>query len=558
MSCELLQVFAGTDPWAIRLWLPDLSAETLHKARSAAAESAVWVVAPDTGEALAGLQGTVDDRGTKHPDVELARPLLKGDGSAIPLIRWQSASGDPSDTSPARLFASTRSLLKKVPEGRPRLFLVAVSQALFAELRKTARESAGVRVFRGPNGAVLNLLEPLPEPPKLREAFVGRSADAAAVRQLILRAAQADATVLVSGDSGTGKEIVARQIHQLSGRSRWPFRAVNCSALPGELFESELFGFVKGAHSTATMDRMGLWEAANRGTLFLDEIGDIAPNHQAKMLRALQERQIRRVGGVDEIELDVRVICATNRDLFSMVQAGQFREDLYYRLRGFPISTAPLREHPEDIPDLANASWARIAGKDAQPLGPDILAALSAHAWPGNVRVLNATLAQLFTFFGQMQPIQLRFLQAIFETPETVQAAGHNTAPAERRLQDRLTVFKQLRMVYETVCNLEWRFAEARDDDGWARSPHAEASVLLGSLIQELNDRLLPLRGLRLESGYNLSLLSDQFGDFYSRYRTDPQAALASLRDERLSPLVASTLKDILEDIARRLEGLSA
>lgn len=158
--------------------------------------------------------------------------------------------------------------------------------------------------------------------------------------------------MLILGDTGTGKELVARAIHDHSARRAKRFMLVNCGAIPYDLLESELFGHVKGAFTDATYDKPGLWELADKGTLFLDEIGDLHPNHQVKILRALEDKKIRPIGGTKEIEVDARIIAATNRDLFSMVQARQFREDLYYRLCPFPIYTPTLPDHPEDIPTI--------------------------------------------------------------------------------------------------------------------------------------------------------------------------------------------------------------
>ena len=350
MPFDLLEI--GPTPAVIRRTLDDLSAEAVREAAATLTGCAAWIVLPKTGEGLARLTGVVEDRGVKRPAIELARTLLKGGGPAIPLI-------GAGYSSPGKLLNSVRTLLKKAANTPRRLFIIAVPDDLFGQILKTAQEpepDAGTPpVFRGRSGAVLNLLELVPEPAPLRAAFIGHSADAVAVRQLILRAGQVDDTVLIGGDTGTGKEIVARQIHGNSPRRAYPLRAVNCGALPQDLLESELFGHVRGAFTGALTTTDGLWASADGGTLFLDEIGELSPGHQAKLLRALQERKIRKVGGDVEIPVNARVICASNRDLFAMVQTGQFREDLYYRLRGFLISIPPLREHPEDIPLLVRA-----------------------------------------------------------------------------------------------------------------------------------------------------------------------------------------------------------
>jgi len=198
-------------------------------------------------------------------------------------------------------------------------------------------------------------------------------------------------TVLILGESGTGKELVARAIHAGSPRRDMAFVAVNCAAIPPALLESMLFGHMKGAFTDATRDHVGLFEEADGGTLFLDEIGELPAPLQAKLLRALQDSEIRRVGGTEGIKLDIRLITATLRDLAEEVAAGRFREDLYYRLNVVPIHVPPLRERPEDIATLArhfvNVCAARH-GRDVQ-LGEAALGALAAQPWPGNVRELE-------------------------------------------------------------------------------------------------------------------------------------------------------------------------
>ncbi|HDL89753.1 MAG TPA: sigma-54-dependent Fis family transcriptional regulator, partial [Thermodesulforhabdus norvegica] len=183
--------------------------------------------------------------------------------------------------------------------------------------------------------------------------LVGESPAMQQVYRLIEKVAQIDSTVLIRGESGTGKELVARAIHRLSARASSPMVVVNCCGVPESLIESELFGYKKGAFTGATRDRCGLVEAANHGTLFLDEVGELSPQLQAKLLRLLQEKTIRPVGGTVDVPVDVRIIAATNRDLEKMVLEGTFREDLYYRLNVIPIHLPPLRERREDIPLLA-------------------------------------------------------------------------------------------------------------------------------------------------------------------------------------------------------------
>jgi len=222
--------------------------------------------------------------------------------------------------------------------------------------------------------------------------MVGRSAAIERVRDLIARVAPSRATVLISGDTGTGKELVARSIHFMSGRAERPFVAVNCSAIPETLLESELFGHVKGAFTGAIANKRGLMEESSGGTLFLDEIGTVSPNIQVKLLRALQERSIMRVGGREPVPIDIRLIAATNLDLGEEVRAGRFREDLYYRLSVFPIRVPPLTERRDDIPLLAAYFLRRAAsehGVTPPAIPPTTMQRLMEYEWPGNVRELE-------------------------------------------------------------------------------------------------------------------------------------------------------------------------
>ena len=222
--------------------------------------------------------------------------------------------------------------------------------------------------------------------------LVARSPAMTPVLALVQRAAASDATVLVTGESGTGKELVARAIHSSGERSGRPFVGVNCGAIPETLLESELFGHLKGSFTGATSDRRGLFEEAAGGTLFLDEIADLPLAMQVKLNRVLQERKVRRVGASDEREIDVRVIAATNIDLKARLGAGQFREDLFYRLNVLAIVLPPLRERREDIPLLAAFLLERRgARRPGAPEGftAEALSALVQYAWPGNVRELE-------------------------------------------------------------------------------------------------------------------------------------------------------------------------
>jgi DNA-binding NtrC family response regulator len=238
----------------------------------------------------------------------------------------------------------------------------------------------------------LNLLRERVNRHAAAKHFVAGSEAMQQVLEMAARVAPLDTTVLVYGESGTGKEFVVRLIHDQSPRAAAPFVSINCAALTETLLESELFGHVRGAFTGAVRDKAGLFEVAGNGTIFLDEIGEVAPTVQAKLLRALQEREIRRVGGERNIKINARVVAATNRDLRSAVDAGTFREDLYFRLGAFVIEVPPLRERREDIPPLVQSFLDRAASrmkKDVRAVSADAMSALMNYRWPGNVRELE-------------------------------------------------------------------------------------------------------------------------------------------------------------------------
>ncbi len=227
------------------------------------------------------------------------------------------------------------------------------------------------------------------------ENLIGSGPAMRQIFEMIQKVAETDLSVLVRGDSGTGKELVAQALHQRSSRKNRPFVAVNCAAISRELIESELFGHEKGAFTGADARRVGKFEAANDGTIFLDEIGDMAQETQAKVLRVLQERAFERVGGNAPIEVDVRVVAATHRDLETEVKEGRFREDLYYRLKVVEVTLPPLRDRAEDIPALVERFLSQVAerlGRDKKSIDPDALADLVRHPWRGNVRELRNTI----------------------------------------------------------------------------------------------------------------------------------------------------------------------
>lgn len=306
----------------------------------------------------------------------------------------------------------------------------AVTAALQSQRQLTAPQPAGAAPRRAapPPAAGVQALQ----------RIVGQSACMVQIRSRIEKVATSMAPVLILGESGTGKELVARAVHACSHRADGPFVAVNCGAIPENLIEAEFFGARKGAYTGATQDREGYFQAARGGTLFLDEIGDLPLAMQAKLLRVIQERRVRPLGGVQEEAVDVRLVSATHRDLAARVQDGSFRQDLFYRLNVIGLRTPALRERRDDLPELAHTLLQRICAESGQPapeLSPGALAWLQASALPGNVRELENLLQRALALSNglQLQP------EDFGEPPAPAQApppgpdapAATTTAPAD-------------------------------------------------------------------------------------------------------------------------------
>ena len=264
------------------------------------------------------------------------------------------------------------------------------------------------------------------------QTMVGESYAMRQLREQVAMAAPTNGRVLIYGENGTGKELVARTVHSLSRRRNGPFVEVNCAAIPEELIESELFGHVRGAFTGAVADRRGKFEAADGGTIFLDEIGDMSVKTQAKVLRVLQEHTMEAVGGTAPIKVDARVIAATNKDLQTEIRGGRFREDLYFRLNVIPVFVPPLRERQADIPMLADhfmAEFAREYGRRVKGFEPAATAALRDYPWPGNVRELRNVIERLMIMVPgeRISAGNLGFLD-----PAGLARPGQNAPPSER------------------------------------------------------------------------------------------------------------------------------
>jgi len=296
----------------------------------------------------------------------------------------------------------------------------------------------------------------LQEQINIEHDMVGESPRMREVYQLIRKVAAADATVLIRGESGTGKELVARAIHRNSGRANRPFVAINCAALNESLLESELFGHERGAFTGAITQKKGKFEIADGGTLFLDEIGEMLPALQAKLLRALQEREFERVGGTHSIKVDLRVITATNRNLDDALKAGTFRQDLYYRLNVVSITMPPLRDRREDIPLLAAyfvQKYSREAKRPVAGITPEAHALLHQHDWPGNVRELQNALERAVVL-GSSDHIRPEDL------PETLLERTDTSAAAIRRYHDAVSNAKR-QIIIKAVTQVGGSFTDA-------------------------------------------------------------------------------------------------
>jgi Nif-specific regulatory protein len=271
--------------------------------------------------------------------------------------------------------------------------------------------------------------------------FIAKSPSILSIVELINRIAQTDSSVLILGESGVGKELFAEQIHARSSRNQQPFVRVNCAALPEGLLESELFGHVRGAFTDAIQTRRGRFEMADGGTIFLDEIGDLPLSLQAKLLRVIQQRTFEKVGSDISVTVDVRILAATNRDIETLVEQGEFRKDLYYRLNVLPLYIPPLRQRPEDIPDLANFFFNQACKKNKKQFkgfSDDAMESMLAYSWPGNVRELENCVERA-CIIGNSEWIRREDLFLNSASSPLMQTAGEGEG---RNLKNAITAFK--------------------------------------------------------------------------------------------------------------------
>jgi DNA-binding NtrC family response regulator len=528
------------------------SGQALERVRSQVTRAAYVV----RGQDLYGLRKLEDvtvDRREKGKAKELSRILLGH--SRIPIV-----SG--SYTVAGRLIQGIESLLAaSLRIGESNIYIIGTTDRIFNKLWTEASGKKKAAAKKGRHDTeesregtlspedLLGLLPRVEVPEDLVRSFVGDSVEVQLVRHLIMRAAGHSRPVLILGDTGTGKEVVARSIHKYSDRSSEKFVPVNCGAIPRELFEPELFG-IKEKVATGVGERMGLWELAGKGTLFLDEIGDLSVDHQAKILRALQENKIRRIGEAIERPVYARVVTATNRDLFSMVQTGQFREDLYYRLRIFLIRTPAIRNHAQDIPTLAQFLWRRITGDKSSSLPESILSQLQRYRWPGNVREMKAVLMGMYTLFGK-DDVGVEHLNAVFQLQG--QAAASGRPSADEISLHAVECLRHLRRADEVIraCKVTLRpVVEKRRID-------AEAIESVDSPLRHRLSELevLCMRPLLFHNEVTFSVvhqLKGKLSYFHSLLHSDPKAALSYWRDE-----VAGQFKLALSAVFGEVERLT-
>lgn len=484
-------------PEPVRQDLPIGSAADLLKLKGD--QPQVFVVCRSDLKLILEFGDAVVDCGEKSDTKELARPMLgkqkqtKKDKKEqkVPVI-------SAGFTSAGRLVQGVRALLRRASSQKDKnIYFIGIQEELFEKLKKNCESFGGRRPTKKSfkiagdlltseylESSLLAETEPVLIPQGLSAAYIGDSANVQNVLQLVMRAARTDAPVLVLGESGTGKGIVARQIHENSGRRSHPFIPVNCNAIPTELFELEFFGSVADLTHKAP-PRIGHCEAAGKGTLFLDEVADLSLFHQGKLLQLLEEGKFYRLGSPTRTLFDARVIAATNRDLFEMKRSGAFRDDLYYRLRGMMISTPALRSHREDIPMLAHHFWEDISSGKAPQLSAQVVSELRSFPWSNNVRELKLFLNAAYSCFGS-RPLNIRRVRLLWLMEERMRSSRFS-ARAAGKMADPPWVdcLGHLRQATELMHAVR---ESLKVIDGGRSLGAAEAKALHESVLSRLNE----------------------------------------------------------------------
>jgi formate hydrogenlyase transcriptional activator len=346
--------------------------------------------------------------------------------------------------------------------------------------------------------------------------LIGSSAKFRAMLEMVNTVAASNCTVLVQGETGTGKEVIARAIHEASPRRNARFVALNCAAIPAAMLESELFGHEKGAFTGAVAQTQGRFQAADRGTLFLDEIGELPLELQPKLLRALQEKELERLGSNRTIQVDVRVIAATNQDLWEMVQEKKFRADLYYRLNVFPMSLPPLRDRRDDIPMLVHhfvAKFCKEQGKTIDTVPDNVMASLANHDWPGNIRELQNVIERgvIMTTGSVLSPLTTEHLTRSKSAPTSEPASTEPVSIKTMADAERAHIIATLRETNGVV--------------GGARGAAAQLGLARTTLMAKMQ-RLGISGASRRRSGQSAGRLVQAIGELSSRLTEDSPAGL--------------------------------
>lgn len=434
--------------------------------------TALYIIADSALPLQGEFKNLIVELGPKAPEQELARYFRRRD--RIPLLEgsYKSAGKVASSVKYFLKKALKKSQQKKLAS----VCILGIQQEIFDLLLKQIPREMKVkniplktsinsfepgstisddscsttyllRLLRGSHTDDEKSREKLEE---LRKEFRGNSEQAQLVRALILNAAELNTPVLIIGETGSGKNVVAQCIHKHSSREG-NFVSINCGAIAGGVFEAELFGHKKGSFTGAEKDRKGLWRSADKGTLFLDEIGDLPLEHQVKLLDVLERGKVRPVGGEEELGVDLRVVSATNRELDVLLQTGQFREDLYYRLRAILIRTPALREQVDDIAYLAQWLWQGVITEDKQAeLSEEIIQELKLYRWPGNVRELKSVLSSLYFYFKKNE-LTVEHLRIIFKMFGQIRSLPKSQTSASEIDLHRVECLRHLRQTEESV-----------------------------------------------------------------------------------------------------------
>jgi hypothetical protein len=491
---------------------------------------AAFIIRTGDLEQLLEYGKTILDRGAKNRAKQL--PALMLGYKKIPVIRGNYRNAGQMARSVTNLVEHAAS------SDQSNIFFIGAGDSVFQELSnriasgKYGKERAGAaaradsshdaRPYAGYRNASLNLLDLMKVsevPAILEKRYIGNSAEVRLLKQFVIMSARSEAPVMILGETGTGKEIVARTIHDLSRRQSKNFVVINCGAIPSELFESELFGHERGSFTGAASRKEGLWKSADGGTLFLDEIGDLALPHQVKILRTLQSGYISPVGATFHVHINTRVIAATNRDLFDMVKKGLFREDLYYRLRSMLIHTPALRDHCEDIPVMAQTFWKDICSNRRAMLPAHVIETLKKYPWPGNGRELKMLLRQIHSIFGSKN-ISVKHLESLEEL-ETYRVIARGKSADRKKLK---------------ISNVKWLLYLRRVED------------IIKSVELTVNPVITGVVDSKKEIVWILLVIQSYLADL------DLLNAQASRYDKKEMPGLISKLSNVLRAFARIME----